>query len=103
MLLRCSPAAVVLHGQLAESPLSSLIGSERVSLIKAEDARPAVAENLQNDNLELRAKLAQERDELKAGNEQLARVVHVLEVENQQLRAALKEPDNVRLLQRRPN
>ncbi len=37
------------------------------ALIKAQDARPAVAENLHNDNVELRAKLttiAQERDEL---------------------------------------
>jgi uncharacterized protein YceH (UPF0502 family) len=73
------------------------------ALVKAQDARPAVAEDLHNDNVELRAKLArlaQERDELKAANERFARVVHVLEVENQQLREPTGCKDNVQLLHR---
>jgi hypothetical protein len=46
--------------------------------------------------------LAQERDELKTGNERFARVVHVLEVENQQLKEALaaQQNSNARILHR---
>jgi chromosome segregation ATPase len=71
------------------------------ALVKAQHTRPAFAEDLHRENMALREKLAkitQERDDLKASNEQFARVVHVLEVETQQLRAAAAEPDNVRPL-----
>jgi hypothetical protein len=75
------------------------------ALVKAQNIRPAFAEDLHRDNKQLRdklAKLTQEREDLKTCNEQFARVIHVLEVENQQLRAAAAEPDNVRLLHRPP-
>ncbi|WP_228709162.1 hypothetical protein [Amycolatopsis keratiniphila] len=73
------------------------------ALVKAQNTRPAFAEDLHRENDTLREKLAkitQERDDLKAGNERFARVVHVLEVENQQLRASAAAPDNVRSLHR---
>ncbi|WP_410628207.1 hypothetical protein [Amycolatopsis sp. cmx-8-4] len=73
------------------------------ALVKAQNARPAIVEDLHRDNEELRNKLAKvtrERDDLKASNEQFARVVHVLEVETQQLRTSAGEPGNVRSLHR---
>ena len=73
------------------------------ALVKAQHARPVVAEDLQRDNDELRAKLArvsQERDQLKEVNVRFARVVHVLEVENQQLREQDGQDISVRVLRR---
>jgi len=73
------------------------------ALVKAQHARPAIVEDLQRDNDELRAKLAkvsQERDQLQQANARFARVVHVLEVENQQLRDHATKDTTVRVLPR---
>jgi chromosome segregation ATPase len=73
------------------------------ALAKAQNTRPAIVEDLHRDNENLRDKLTKitrERDNLKAANQQFARVVHVLEVENQQLRAANEQDGNVHVLQR---
>ncbi|MBT2511340.1 hypothetical protein J7I98_37105 [Streptomyces sp. ISL-98] len=55
----------------------------------AQDARPKIADDLKRQNDALKKKLAavrKERDQLDRDIKQLARVVHVLEVENHQLR-----------------
>jgi hypothetical protein len=70
------------------------------ALVLAQNMRPAITEDLHRDNQELRDKLAkitQERNDLKASNDRFARMVHVLEVENQQLRQT-NAHDNVRPL-----
>ncbi|KOG52078.1 hypothetical protein ADK76_33400 [Streptomyces griseoflavus] len=59
------------------------------ALVKAQDTRPKIADDLKRQNDDLKKKLAavrQERDQLDRDIKQLARVVHVLEVENHQLR-----------------
>ncbi|GHC86432.1 hypothetical protein ABT388_33760 [Streptomyces collinus] len=59
------------------------------ALVRAQAGRPAIADRLHHDNEALRAALTrakEERDQLKAQVQQLARVVQVLEVENEQLR-----------------
>jgi ribonuclease HI len=71
------------------------------ALVQAQNTRPAVADDLHRDNEALREKLAkitQERDDLKASNEQFARVVHVLEVENLRLRTDAPDQGVVQLL-----
>jgi chromosome segregation ATPase len=73
------------------------------ALAKAQNTRPAIVEDLHRDNDKLRDKLTRithERDNLKAANERFARVVHVLEVENQQLRAASEQDSNIHVLHR---
>jgi hypothetical protein len=59
------------------------------ALVKAHDAQPAIAADLGKDNDQLRetvAELRRTNNELTATIKRFARVVHVLEVENQQLR-----------------
>ncbi|MDT9697956.1 hypothetical protein [Streptomyces sp. P17] len=54
-----------------------------------QDARPKVVDDLKQRNDELQQKLSRlraEHDQLRTDFQQLARVVHVLEVKNQQLR-----------------
>ncbi|SDC65662.1 hypothetical protein [Actinokineospora iranica] len=73
------------------------------ALVIAQNTRPALTEDLHRDNDELRARLAKithERNELKTANAHFARVVHVLEVENHQLRTSAEEHGNVRALRR---
>ncbi|KUN94147.1 hypothetical protein AQJ67_37085 [Streptomyces caeruleatus] len=74
------------------------------ALVKAQGSRPVVAEKLQQENDELREKvreLQEERRKLRGAMKQFARVVHVLEVENQQLREHNQPGDTVRPLPRR--
>ncbi|MGH3224763.1 MAG: hypothetical protein ACRDPY_39810, partial [Streptosporangiaceae bacterium] len=55
------------------------------ALVKAQQSRPVIADQLQRDNDELRARiqhLKEERDQLKQALHQFARIVHVLEAEN---------------------
>lgn len=71
------------------------------ALVKAQDSRPAITEKVQRENDELRAQvraLQEERRKLRSAAQQFARVVHVLEVENQQLRERSKPGDTVRPL-----
>ncbi|MFD3505315.1 hypothetical protein ACFWWT_44055 [Streptomyces sp. NPDC058676] len=71
------------------------------ALVRMQDMRPKVADNLQRTNDELQQKLTRlraERDRLRADVQQLVRVVHVLEVENQQLREAAGSDGVVRVL-----
>lgn len=74
------------------------------ALVKTHDSKPAVTVDLHNDNANLRntiSELRQANSELSDKVKQFARIVHVLEVENQQLREQLTRPDahdNVRLL-----
>lgn len=59
------------------------------ALVKAQDTRPKLADDWQHENDELKAKLKrlrEERDQLKVTVEQFARVIHILEVENDQLK-----------------
>lgn len=59
------------------------------ALVTAQAGRPSVTDQLSHDNDALRSALArvkEERDQLKMENRQFARVVQVLEVENEQLR-----------------
>ncbi|WP_206336262.1 hypothetical protein [Streptomyces torulosus] len=59
------------------------------ALVRMQDARPKVVDSLKRKNDELTQKLTRlrtEHDQLGTDLQQLARVVHVLEVENQQLR-----------------
>jgi predicted RNase H-like nuclease (RuvC/YqgF family) len=77
------------------------------ALAKAQDSRPVIAEKLQQENDELKKKvrdLQDERRKLREAAKQFARVVHVLEVENQQLREHSQPRDTVRPLpgRRRP-
>ncbi|WP_327320304.1 hypothetical protein [Streptomyces sp. NBC_01235] len=73
-----------------------------------QEARPKVADNLKQKNDELKQKpsrLRTEHDQLRTDFQQLVRVVHVLEVENQQLREAAGSDGVVRVLpvQHRPS
>lgn len=72
-----------------------------------QDARPKVVDGLERTNDELQQKITRlraERDRLRADVQQLVRVVHVLEVENQQLRESAGSAGVVRVLpvQHRP-
>jgi hypothetical protein len=78
------------------------------ALVRMQDTRPKVVDNLKRTNDELQQKLARlraERDRLRTDVQQLVRVVHVLEVENQQLREAAGRDGIVRVLpvQHRPS
>lgn len=68
--------------------------------VKSQDARPKLADSLKRQNDELKQKLAtmrEERDQLAVDVKQLARIVHVLEVENYQLRKAAGSDGVVRV------
>ncbi|WP_327071997.1 hypothetical protein [Kitasatospora sp. NBC_01302] len=61
------------------------------ALVRSQDHRPRIAQRLKEDNEQLRGQLASLRDERRELKERLAtfaRVIHVLEVENDQLRQA---------------
>ncbi|WP_138430292.1 MULTISPECIES: hypothetical protein [Streptomyces] len=73
-----------------------------------QDARPKVVDGLKRTNDELQPKITRlraERNQLRTDVQQLVRVVHVLEVENQQLREAADSDGIVRVLpvQHRPS
>lgn len=73
-----------------------------------QDARPKVVDDLKRTNEELQQKLTRlraERDRLRTDVQQLVRVVHILEVENEQLREAAVSDGVVRVLptQHRPS
>ncbi|WP_051371586.1 hypothetical protein [Streptomyces sp. 142MFCol3.1] len=73
-----------------------------------QDTRPKVVDDLKRTNDELHQKLTRlrgERDRLRTDVQQLVRVIHVLEVENQQLREAASSDGIVRVLpvQHRPS
>lgn len=73
------------------------------ALVRSQDHRPKIADGLQADNDRLRQKLADIRAEHTRLKDQVvtyARVVHVLEVENAQLREQSQASDVVRPLQR---
>lgn len=73
------------------------------ALVRTQNMLPAIADDLHRENNELRAKIAEitaERDALKTSNQRFARTVHVLEVENQQLRTQNSNYGNVLMLQR---
>jgi hypothetical protein len=73
------------------------------ALVRSQDHRPKIADQLQADNDLLRHKLAGLRAEYTQLKEQLARfarVIHVLEVQNAQLREQSQASDVVRPLQR---
>lgn len=72
-------------------------------LVRSQDHRPKIVDQLHDDNAELRRKLAELRTEHTHAKEQLARfarVIHVLEVENAQLREQSQAGDAIRPLQR---
>ena len=71
------------------------------ALVRMQDARPKVADDLKRKNGELKQKLSHlrtEHDQLRTDFQQLVRVVHVLEVENQQPRASAGGDGVVRVL-----
>ncbi|MBF6216273.1 hypothetical protein IU433_28325 [Nocardia puris] len=71
------------------------------ALVRAQNMRPAIADDLHHDNCQLRNKLADviaERDALRTSNQRFARTIHILELENQQLRESTSGHNNVRLL-----
>jgi ribonuclease HI len=73
------------------------------ALVRSQDHRPKIANQLQADNDLLRQKLADLRarhSQLKGQLARFARVIHVLEVENAQLREQRQASDAVRPLQR---
>ena len=73
------------------------------ALVRSQDHRPKIADGLQADNDRLRQKLAglhTEHTRLKDRAATFARVIHVLEVENAQLRAQSQADDVIRPLQR---
>jgi hypothetical protein len=75
------------------------------ALVRSQDHRPKIADQLQTDNDRVRQKLTDLRAEhaqLKEQLAQFARVIHVLEVENTQLREQSQAGDVVRPLQRQP-
>ncbi|MFD7284141.1 hypothetical protein ACFV80_46035 [Streptomyces sp. NPDC059862] len=77
------------------------------ALVRTQDARPKVIDDLKRTNDELTKKLARLRSEhqrLRTDFQQLVRVVHVLEMENQQLRESAGSDGVVRVLpvQHRP-
>jgi hypothetical protein len=68
------------------------------ALVRAQGGRPHFAEDLHSANADLTEKLrklAEERDRLRGEQQLLARVVHVLEVENDALRKALEAFEHV--------
>lgn len=74
------------------------------ALVKAQDMRPAIVADLHRDNRDLREQLVQvkaKRDALKTSNQRFARTIHVLELENEQLRASNKDSGNVHALHQR--
>ncbi|MCX5054759.1 MULTISPECIES: hypothetical protein [unclassified Streptomyces] len=78
------------------------------ALVRVQDARPKIVENLKQKNDELKQKLSRlrtEHDQLRTDCQQLVRVVHVLEIENQQLREGAGGDGVVRVLptQHRPS
>lgn len=75
------------------------------ALVRSQDHRPKIADSLQVDNDVLRQKLTDlraEHNELKRRLATFARVVHVLEVENTQLREQSQPAATIQPLQRRP-
>ncbi|MGH3180341.1 MAG: hypothetical protein ACRDOH_29490 [Streptosporangiaceae bacterium] len=73
------------------------------ALVRSQDYRPKIADGLQAGNDRLRQKLASLRAEhtrLQQQAASFARVIHVLEVENAQLREQSQPGDAVRPLQR---
>ena len=75
------------------------------ALARSQDYRPKIADGLQASNEELRRKLTGLRAEhiqLRQQLAQFARVIHVLEVENAQLREQSQPADTIRPLERRP-
>lgn len=73
------------------------------ALVRSQDHRPKIADGLHADNDQLRTKLADLRAEHTRLTDQVAtyaRVIHVLEVENAQLREQSQTNDVVRPLQR---
>lgn len=78
------------------------------ALVRMQDTRPKVVDDLKRTNDELQQKLIRlraERDRLRTDVQQLVRVVHVLEIENAQLREAAGSDGVVRVLpvQHRPS
>jgi regulator of replication initiation timing len=74
-------------------------------LVRAQDHRPKIADQLQADNDRLRQKLADLRADhtrLKDHLARFARVIHVLEVENAQLRKQSQPERTIRPLTQRP-
>lgn len=74
------------------------------ALVRSQDHRPKIADHLQADNNRLGQKLTDLRAEhaqLKEQLAQFARVIHVLEVENAQLRKQSQPGDVVRPFERR--
>jgi hypothetical protein len=77
------------------------------ALVRMQDARPKVVGDLKCRNDKLKQKLARlraEHDQFRTDIKQLVRVVHVLEIENQQLRESAGSDGVVRVLptQHRP-
>jgi len=71
------------------------------ALVNAQQSRPRIVDDLERDNRKLRErveKLRAERDELKQAVEGFARVVHILEVENHQLRSTANKDGTLRVL-----
>ncbi|WP_199821144.1 hypothetical protein [Streptomyces fulvoviolaceus] len=78
------------------------------ALVRMQDTRSRVVEGMKRSNDELQQKITRlrtERDRLRTDVQQLVRVVHVLEVDNQQLREAASSDGVVRVLpvQHRPS
>lgn len=77
------------------------------ALVRMQDSRPKVVDDLKRKNDELKRKFSRlhtEHDQLRTDFQQLVRVVHVLEVESQQLRKSAGRDGVVRVLpiQNRP-
>ncbi|GGL15755.1 hypothetical protein [Streptomyces flaveus] len=71
------------------------------ALVRMQDARPKVVDDLKRKNDELQHKLSRlraEHNQLRTDFQQLVRVVHVLEIENQQLRQSAGSDGVVRVL-----
>jgi AcrR family transcriptional regulator len=65
------------------------------ALVQAQESKPRIAHNLSAENDELTVRLRRvtaERDRLRSEVQQFARIVHVLEVENLQLRQQADQP-----------
>lgn len=78
------------------------------ALVRMQDTRPRVVDDLKRTNDQLQQKLTRlrgERDRLRTDVQQLVRVVHVLEVENRHLRESASSDGVVRVLpiQHRPS
>lgn len=71
------------------------------ALVRMQDTRPKVVDDLKRTNDELQQKITRlraERDQLRTDIKQLVRIVHVLEIENQQLRESAGSDGVVRVL-----